>query len=60
MRNLIIAAFSSGSAISPKPEVPQDVNVEVDPNFGIGGRWIIPAVIVAVLALAVLKPGIGQ
>jgi len=65
MKKYGIAAFFTGAAISVQAgsityEAPQDVIIKVDPNSGIGGNWIIPAVSVAVLALVVLKPGAGQ
>ncbi len=58
MKKLIVAAFFSFSAVSAQAgsitfEAPQDVIIEVEPNIGIGGSWIIPAVIVAILALAI-------
>jgi len=66
MKNLIIAAFFSLSAISAQAgnitfEAPQDTIVEIEPNFGIGGSWIVPAVIIAVMALVIARPaGNGQ
>ncbi len=60
MKNLIVAALFSVAALSATAgsvtyEAPQNVIVEIEPNMGIGGSWIIPAVIVAVLALAILN-----
>jgi len=33
---------------------PENVLIEVEPNMGIGGSWILPAVIVSVLLVAIL------
>lgn len=58
MKKLIVAVFFSVSAVSAHAgsitfEAPQNSTIEVEPNIGIGGSWIIPAVIVAILALAI-------
>jgi hypothetical protein len=58
MRKLFIAAMFAFSAATAHAgsvtfEAPQDVHIEVHPNFGIGGRWIIPTIIVSVIALAI-------
>jgi len=61
MKNLIVAAFISVLAISAQAgsitfEAPQDTIIEIEPNFGIGGSWIVPVVIIAVMALVIAKP----
>jgi len=58
MKKFLAAALISVSAMSATAgsvtfEAPQDVIIEVEPNMGIGGSWIIPAVIAAVILLAV-------
>jgi len=59
MKKFLIATLVSGFAVSANAgsityEAPQDTMIEIEPNMGIGGSWIIPAVIVSVLALALL------
>ena len=65
MKNLILAAFFSVSAVSAQAgsitfEAPQDTIVEIEPNFGIGGSWIVPAIILAVMALVIAKPPVSN
>ena len=60
MKKLLIAALISGFAVSANAgsityEAPQNTMIEIEPNMGIGGSWIIPAVIISVLALALLS-----
>lgn len=59
MKKILAAVLVSSMAVSAQAgsityEPPQGVSVEIQPNMGIGGSWIIPAVIVSVIALAVL------
>jgi len=59
MKKFLIATLVSGFAVSANAgsityEAPQYTMIEIEPNMGIGGSWIIPAVIVSVLALALL------
>lgn len=59
MKKLLAAALISSFSVSANAgsityEAPQDVMIEIEPNMGIGGSWIIPAVIISVLAMALL------
>ena len=59
MKNLFAAALISSMAVSAQAGsiayvAPESSIVDIEPNMGIGGSWILPAVIVSVLALAIL------
>ena len=66
MKKLLAAALISGMAVSAQAGsityvAPDSVMIDVEPNMGIGGSWIIPAVIASVLLIAVLsQPGETQ
>ena len=60
MKKLIAAALISSFAFSANAgsityEAPQNVSIEVEPNMRIGGSWIIPAIILSVVALALIN-----
>lgn len=58
MKLIIAAALISFSAVTASAGnisyiAPDSVTIEIEPNMNIGsGSWIIPAVIVAILAIA--------
>ena len=58
MKKLLAAALISGMAVSAQAGsityvAPDSVMIDVEPNMGIGGSWIIPAIIASILIIAV-------
>jgi len=59
MKQIIAACLISLSGVSASAGnisyvSPQSVNIEVEPNFGLGsGGWVVPAILLAVVTLIV-------
>ncbi|NOR61452.1 MAG: hypothetical protein GQ535_03020 [Rhodobacteraceae bacterium] len=59
MNKFLAVALISGMAVSAQAGsityvAPENVLVEVEPNMGSGGSWVLPAVIASVLLVAIL------